>query len=261
MKIATFNINGVVKRLETLLAWLDDTEPDVVCLQEIKCRDREFPRRALDAAGYGAIWKGQGPHHGVAILARGVEPIETRRELPGDAGDREARYIEAAVGGLLIACMYAPNGNPQPGPKFAYKLAWLERLIAYAAELKSANIPAVLAGDYNVVPTDFDIYALRSYKNNALVQPAPRAAFARLLAQGWNDTLRHMHPDQPLFTFWDYMREAWPRDAGMRLDHFLLGPDLLARVTAAGVDRDVRGKANASDHAPAWIELAIDSRA
>jgi exodeoxyribonuclease-3 len=256
VKIATFNINGVVKRLENLLAWLDDTRPDVVCLQEIKCRDRAFPRAALDAAGYGAIWNGQGPHHGVAILARGVEPIETRRALPGDPADREARYIEAAVNGLLIACIYAPNGNPQPGAKFDAKLAWLERLIAYAAELRAANIPALLIGDYNVVPADVDIYALRSYKDNALVQPAPRAAFARLLDQGWTDTLRRLHPDEQLFTFWDYMREAWPRDAGMRLDHFLLAPEPLARVTAAGVDREVRGRVNASDHAPAWIELA-----
>jgi exodeoxyribonuclease-3 len=241
VKIATFNINGVVKRLENLLAWLDDTRPDVVCLQEIKCRDRAFPRAALDAAGYGAIWNGQGPHHGVAILARGVEPIETRRALPGDPADREARYIEAAVNGLLIACIYAPNGNPQPGAKFDAKLAWLERLIAYAAELRAANIPALLIGDYNVVPADVDIYALRSYKDNALVQPAPRAAFARLLDQGWTDTLRRLHPDEQLFTFWDYMREAWPRDAGMRLDHFLLAPEPLARVTAAAGRTNSKG--------------------
>jgi exodeoxyribonuclease-3 len=255
MKIATFNINGVVRRLDNLLAWLAAAEPDAVCLQEIKCRNAEFPHAALEAAGYGAIWRGQGPHHGVAILVRGAEPIETRREFPGDAKDSEARYIEAAVNGVLIGCMYAPNGNPQPGPKFTYKLAWMRRLIAYADELNAANVPVVLAGDYNVVPTDFDIYALRSYKDNALVQPEPRALYAELQEHGWTDALRTLHPDVPMYTFWAYLRNAWPRDAGMRLDHFLLNAGTAPRLRAGGVDRDVRGQPEASDHAPAWIVL------
>ncbi len=256
MKVATFNINGINKRLNNLLAWLDARQPDVVCLQEIKCRNREFPHHALRDAGYHALAHGQGPHHGVAILTRGIEPIETRRELPGAPNDREARYLEAAVHGILIACLYLPNGNPQPGPKFDYKLAWFERLIAYAAELDAAKIPVLLVGDYNVVPTDADIYALRSWKNNALVQPAPRAAYARLLAQGWTDAIHTLHPDEPMYTFWDYMRDAWGRNAGMRLDHLLLSRSLAKRLTAAEVDRAVRGAENASDHAPAWIEFA-----
>jgi exodeoxyribonuclease-3 len=256
MKVATFNINGINKRLNNLLAWLDVRRPDVVCLQEIKCRNREFPHHALREAGYHALCHGQGPHHGVAILARGAEPLETRRELPGAPGDREARYLEAAVDGILIGCLYLPNGNPQPGPKFDYKLAWFERLIAYAAELQAAAIPVLLIGDYNVVPTDADIYALRSWKNNALVQPAPRAAYARLLAQGWTDAIHTLHPDEPMYTFWDYMRDAWGRNAGMRLDHLLLSPSLAPGLTAASIDRDVRGVGNASDHAPAWVELS-----
>ncbi len=255
MKIATFNINSINRRLANLLTWLDESRPDVACLQEIKCRNAEFPRKALDAAGYGAVWQGQGPHHGVAILAREADPIETRRGLPGDAADREARYIEAAVNGVLIGCLYLPNGNPQPGPKFIYKLAWFERLIAHAASLARSGAPVVLAGDYNVVPTDGDIYALRSWLNNALVQPEPRAAFSRLLALGWTDVIRDRNPSTPCYTFWDYKRDAWNRDAGMRLDHLLISENLTGRVVEAGVERDVRGRENASDHAPAWIEL------
>ena len=202
MKIATFNINGVNTRLANLLAWLEATAPDAVCLQEIKCTDAAFPHRALEAAGYGAVWRGQGRDHGVAILARGSTPIETRRELPGNPDDHEARYIEAAVNGILLGCLYLPNGNPQPGPKFAYKLAWFDRLIAHAGALHAAGVPAVLAGDYNVVPTDQDIYAMRSWLKNALVQPEPRAAYARLLRQGWTDTLADLHPDEVHYTFW-----------------------------------------------------------
>jgi exodeoxyribonuclease-3 len=255
MKIATFNINGVNRRLPNLLAWLDASRPDVACLQEIKCRNAEFPQAALEAAGYASIWRGQGPHHGVAILARGVEPIETRRELPGDRIDSEARYLEAAVDGILIGCLYLPNGNPQPGPKFTYKLAWFERLIAYAAELQAASVPVVLAGDYNVVPTDADIYAMRSWLTNALVQPEPRAAYARLLEAGWTDALEALHPGEPVYTFWHYLRGAWGRNAGMRLDHLLLSRAVASRLKRAGVDREVRGAENASDHAPAWIEI------
>ncbi len=255
MKIATFNINDINKRLGNLLAWLDAARPDVVCLQEIKCANQAFPAAALARAGYGAVWQGQQRWHGVAMLARGSAPLVSRRRLPGDAADLEPRYIEAAVNGVLIGCLYLPNGNPQPGPKFRYKLAWFERLIAHAQSLIAAELPVVLAGDYNVVPTDFDIYATRSWRGNALLQPAARAAWQRLLAQGWTDAVRALHPGAPMFTFWDYMRERWPRDAGLRLDHVLLSPALVRRLVQAGVDRDVRGAANASDHAPAWVRL------
>ena len=257
MIVASFNINGVNTRLVNLLAWLAARRPDVVCLQEIKCRNRDFPHAALSDAGYAAIWHGQGPHHGVAILARGVQPIETRRALPGDPNDREARYLEAAIGGVLIACLYLPNGNPQPGPKFAYKLAWLERLVAHAAALRRETIPALLVGDFNVVPADADIYALRSYRNNALVQPEPRRAYAELLDQGWTDALRRLHPDEPMYTFWDYMRNAWPRDAGLRLDHLLVSAPLLPRACArpASTVTCVRPRMRAI-MLPAWIKLA-----
>ena len=258
VKIATFNINGINARLDNLLRWLKEARPSVVCLQEIKCRNADFPQKALDEAGYGAIWRGQGPHHGVALLARGVDPIETRRSLPGDPVDAEARYIEAAVNGILIGCLYLPNGNPQPGPKFDYKLAWFERLILHAEELQSSGAPVVLAGDYNVVPTDADIYAMRSWLKNALVQPEPRDAFARLVRLGWTDALRAVHPTLPQYTFWHYLRSAWERDDGMRLDHLLLSRTVAARLGEAGVDRDVRARPNASDHAPAWITLLDD---
>jgi exodeoxyribonuclease-3 len=255
LKIATFNINGINRRLHNLQDWLDVAKPDVVCLQEIKCHTAVFPFRALAALDYHAICHGQGPHHGVAIICRGVAPIETRRSVPNDPNDREARYIEAAVNGVLIGCIYLPNGNPQPGPKFDYKLAWFERLISHAAELQQLGIPAVLAGDYNVVPTDADIYAVRSWRKNALLQPEAREAYARLLAQGWTDSIRSLHPAQPMYTFWDYLRGAWDRGAGMRLDHLLVSQSLAARLTTADVDRAVRGADGASDHAPAWITI------
>ena len=250
MKIATYNINGIVGRLDNLLAWLEAAKPDAVALQEIKCSDAAFPRDTLERAGYGAIWRGQGAHHGVALLARGADPIETRREMPGDPADREARYIEGAIGGVLVGCLYLPNGNPQPGPNFDYKLAWFERLIAYAAQLKLVGAPTVLAGDYNVVPSDGDIYSIRSYADNALLQPEPRAAYARLLRDGWTDALGDLHPGEAVYTFWAYLRDAWPRDAGLRIDHLLLAPGLVPRLLDAGVDRQVRGLENASDHAP-----------
>jgi len=255
MKVVTFNINNVNRRLPNLLAWLEAAQPDVVCLQELKAAQAEFPVAAINAAGYGAIWKGQKTWNGVAILARGAEPIETRRELPGDPEDKQARYIEAAVNGVLVTSLYLPNGNPQPGPKFDYKLAWFDRLTAHAAELWSAGLPVILAGDYNVVPTDFDIYPTRSWDKDALLQPESRAAYQRLLAQGWQDSLRAKHPEEPLYTFWDYMRNRWPRNAGLRLDHLLLSAPLQLRLVEAGVDREVRGAENASDHAPAWIVL------
>ncbi len=255
MKIASFNVNGINRRLDNLLAWLAAAAPDVVCLQELKATDRQFPRSTLEEAGYGAVWRGQSAWNGVAILARDAEPVQTRAELPGDPADDQSRYIEAAVGGVLIASLYAPNGNPQPGPKFDYKLGWMARLDAHAAELRSAGVPVVLAGDYNVAPEAIDVYPTRSYDDNALVQPAPRAAFRRLLGQGWVDALRRVQPEGPAFTFWDYRRNRWPRDAGMRLDHLLLSPEVAARLTSAGIDREVRGAENASDHAPVWARL------
>lgn len=253
--VATFNINNVNRRLSNLLDWLARERPDIVCLQELKAEQDRFPKADLEQAGYDAVWTGQRSWNGVAILSRIGQPVLIRSALPGDPGDGQARYIEAAVRGVIVASLYLPNGNPQPGPKFDYKLAWFERLIAHAATLIEAGVPVVLAGDYNVVPTERDIYPSRSYAKNALVQPAPRHAYRRLLAQGWTDALRHLHPDDTLYTFWDYMRERWPRDAGLRLDHLLLSPELRDRLGAAGIHRWTRGEPNASDHAPAWIEL------
>ena len=237
------------------MAWLAKTEPDIVCLQELKAEQRAFPAHTLRTLGYRAVWQGERSWNGVAILARDQDPVLTRSSLPGNPQDGQARYIEAAVNGILIASIYLPNGNPQPGPKFNYKLAWFERLIAHASELMTAGVPVVLAGDYNVVPTAQDIYQTRSLDNNALVQPQSRQAFARLLSQGWTDALRRLHPDGPLWTFWDYERDRWTANKGMRLDHFLLSPTMCARLVDAGVDRGVRGEENASDHAPAWIVL------
>jgi exodeoxyribonuclease-3 len=255
MKIATFNINNINKRLANLLAWLKASAPDVACLQELKAEDAAFPEAAIRDAGYGAVWRGQRSWNGVAILAKGADPVLTRNELPGDPNDTQSRYIEAAVRGTLVASVYLPNGNPQPGPKFTYKMAWFERLLAHAADLQRADVPVVLAGDYNVVPTQADIYPSKSWSKNALVQPQPRAAYARLLAQGWTDTLRSLHPDEPMYTFWDYKFGRWQRDSGLRIDHLLLSKSLAPRLKAAGVDKDVRGVENASDHAPAWIVL------
>jgi exodeoxyribonuclease-3 len=255
MKIATFNVNNVNKRLDNLLAWLRAARPDVVCLQELKATDSEFPKAAIERAGYGAAWRGPKTWNGVAILVRGGEPVVTRRDLPGAAGDTQARYIEAAVNGVIVTSLYAPNGNPQPGPKFDYKLAWMDRLAAHAAELRAAGVPVILAGDFNVVPTDRDIYATRSYAKDALLQPAPRARFARLLEAGWRDAIRALHPDAAIYTYWSYLRNRWPRDAGLRIDHLLLSAPAAKRLVAAGVDRAVRAKDGASDHAPAWVEL------
>jgi exodeoxyribonuclease-3 len=255
VKVATFNINNINKRLPNLLTWLRTTKPDVVCLQELKSTDAAFPAAAIDRIGYHAVWRGQKTWNGVAILARGMEPVLTRTELPGDPGDTQSRYIEAAVNGILIGCLYAPNGNPQPGPKFDYKLAWLARLAKHARALLKSGAPVVLAGDYNVVPTAFDIYPTKSWDKDALVQPESRAAFRKIVTQGWTDAIRAVHPDKPMFTFWHYMRNRWARDAGLRLDHLLLSPAATKRLIAAGVDRDVRGKPNASDHAPAWVLL------
>ena len=256
MKIAAFNINSIRGRLPRLLEWMAEARPDIVCLQELRIFDNEFPLAAIRDAGYGAMWKGQKPrYNGVAILARGTDPVAVRRELPGDPKDSEARYLEAAVNGILVGCLYAPNGNPQPGPKFDYKLAWLQRLHEHAKGLYASGAPVVLAGDYNVVPTPSDIYATRSYDNDALVQPQSRAAFRQLIDLGWTDAIRARHPTGPIYTFWDYMRKRWERDAGLRIDHLLLNAELSARLVEAGVDKAVRGRAGASDHAPAWIEV------
>jgi exodeoxyribonuclease-3 len=260
MKIATFNINNINKRLFNLLEWLKAAKPDVVCLQELKAADGDFPKDAIEKAGYGAVWRGEKTWNGVAILARDSEPIATRNQLPGDPADSQSRYIEAAVNGVLVTSLYAPNGNPQPGPKFSYKLAWMERLLFHAAELYAEDVPVVLAGDFNVVPTERDIYPSKSYAKNALVQPEPRALFRLLLDQGWVDAIRTLQPDEPIYTFWDYLRNRWPRDAGLRLDHLLLSKKAAKRLVEAGVDREVRGMAGASDHAPAWIVLSDETK-
>jgi exodeoxyribonuclease III len=254
MKIASFNINNVRKRLPNLLDWLREAAPDVVCLQELKTTDAEFPAEAIRQSGYWAVWRGQKSWNGVAILAR-WPPVLTCSELPGDPTDTQSRYIEAAVNGVIIASLYAPNGNPQPGPKFTYKLAWLKRFAAHAADHYATGVPVVLAGDYNVVPTDRDIYPTKSWDNDALLQPESRVEYGRLLAQGWVDAIRALHPKVPMFTFWDYKRQRWERDAGLRLDQILLSPSIAGRLRDAGVDRAVRGKEEASDHAPVWVEL------
>ncbi len=261
MLIATWNVNDVNRRLPVLLAWLDAAQPDVVALQELKSTAERYPRDALDRAGYGSAVVGQRSWNGVALLARGAEPVVVRRALPGDAGDSQARWVEAAIGGVLFASLYLPNGNPWPGPKFDYKMAWFDRLLAHAAELAGTGAPVALLGDYNVVPTDADIYSPASWRNNALLQPEPRAAYARLVAQGWTDALRQRHPADRVYTFWDRRRNRWPRDAGLRIDHVLLSRSLAPRLVDAGVHRELRGVADASDHAPVWARLADASPA
>jgi len=255
LRIATYNVNGVNGRLPRLLEWLEETSPDIACLQEVKTDDTKFPGGKLEAAGYPAIWHGQRAHHGVAILARGSRPVELRRGLPGDDADGQARYLEARVDGLTVASIYLPNGNPQPGPKFDYKLAWFERLIAHAATLLAGRAPVVLAGDLNVVPTDFDIYNAWAWQWDAVMQPQTRAAFQRLLAQGWIDATRHLHPESRVYTFW-VNEQAFRRNAGFRMDFLLLSPALLPRLREAGVDAQYRGREKPSDHAPTWVTLA-----
>src|SRR5262245_17935516 len=261
MKVATFNINDINKRLANLLDWLRTANPDVVSLQELKAADWEFPEAALAKAGYGAVWRGQKSWNGVAILARGCEPIVTRTELPGDPADTQARCLQSPLHGWSVPPLFAPIGNPQPGPKFAYKLAWMQRLATHADELYGAGVPVVLAGDYNVVPTDRDIYPTKSYAKDALVQPESRTRFQRILDQGWVDAIRALHPDMPMYTFWDYMRNRWPRDAGLRIDHLLLSAQAAERLVGAGVDRQIRGRQGASDHAPAWLVLRDAAKA
>ena len=255
MRIATFNVNGINGRVPVLLQWLEATRPDVACLQELKSPDDRFPEAALEKAGYGAIWHGQKSWNGVAILAAGCQPQETRRGLPGDPDDTHSRYIEAAIKGVLVGCLYLPNGNPWPGPKFDYKLSWMARFETLAAELITLKAPVVLAGDYNIIPTDADAYKPERWVKDALFSPEAKAAYQRLVKQGWTDALRKLHPKERIFTFWDYFRNAWPRDAGIRIDHLLLNKPAARRLVAAGVDRSVRGLPKASDHAPVWIEL------
>ena len=256
MRIATYNVNGVNGRLPVLLRWLEETQPDIVCLQELKAPDEKFPAAAIEKAGYGAVWHGQKSYNGVAILSRDRVPHETRRGLSGDPDDSHSRYIEAATKGVIVGCLYLPNGNPAPGPKFAYKLRWFERLHDHAAELMASGAPVVLAGDYNVMPTDLDVYAPERWLDDALFRPEVREAYAQLVDQGWTDALRTLHPGERIYTFWKFFRNAFARDAGLRIDHLLLSPDLAPRLAAAGVDRDVRAREHSSDHAPVWIELA-----
>jgi len=255
MKIATYNVNGVNGRLPVLLRWLEEAEPDIVCLQELKSPDNRFPAAAIEAAGYGAIWHGQKSWNGVAILARGKVPIETRRGLPGDPDDVHSRYIEAAVEGIIIGCLYLPNGNPAPGPNFDYKLTWFDRFSGHARELLESDLPVVLAGDYNVIPTELDVYKPERWTDDALFRPEVREAYRQLTDQGWTDALRDTHPHERIFTFWDYFRNAYARDAGLRIDHLLLTPAVAKRLKQAGVDRHVRGWEKSSDHAPTWIVL------
>ena len=256
MKIATYNVNGIKARLPVLLRWLKETAPDVVCLQELKAPQDKFPQQAIEEAGYNAIWHGQKSWNGVAILARDAKPEETRRELPGDPEDNHSRYIEATVNGILIGCLYLPNGNPAPGPKFDYKLRWLERLAAHAAVLLANDTPVVLTGDFNVIPTELDVYRPERWLKDALFRPETRAAFHKLLAQGWTDALRKVYPDEKIYTYWDYFRNAYSRNAGLRIDHFLLSPHLVPLLQSAGVEAQVRGWEQTSDHAPVWIRLA-----
>jgi exodeoxyribonuclease III len=255
MKIVTYNVNGIGARLPNLLRWLNESVPDVVCLQELKAPQEKFPESPVRDAGYGVIWHGQKSWNGVAILARGTDPVEIRRVLPGDPEDLHSRYIEANVKGLVIGCLYLPNGNPAPGPKFDYKLRWLDRFIAHAADLASSTSPVVLAGDYNVIPTEKDVYKPERWVDDALFRVEVREAFQRLLKQGWTDSIRTIHPDATIYTFWDYFRDAYGRDAGLRIDHLLLNQAVAARLVSAGVYRDVRGWEKASDHAPTWVEL------
>ena len=256
LKIATYNVNGVNCRLEGLLRWLKDSQPDIACLQELKAPDEKFPRRAFEQAGYTAIWHGQKSWNGVAILARGAAPIERRRGLPGDPDDTHSRYIEAEVHGLILGCLYLPNGNPAPGPKFDYKLRWFKRLSQHARGLLKSGKAVVLVGDYNVMPTELDVYAPERWVDDALFRPEVRRAYRKLVEQGWTDAIREQHPGERIYTFWKYWRNAFKRDAGLRIDHFLLSPSVAKRLKATGVDREVRERPGASDHAPAWIEIS-----
>ena len=255
MKIATYNVNGVNGRLNVLLKWLEETTPDIVCLQELKAPQDNFPVKAINDAGYNAIWHGQKQWNGVAILARNMEIEEVTRILPGDDEDIQSRYIEALINGIVISCLYLPNGNPAPGPKLEYKLRWFDRLADRAQTLLSLKVPVLLVGDYNVMPTELDVYKPEKWVKDALFLPEVRKAFAAIVAQGWTDAIRKLYPEEKIYTFWDYFRKAYERDAGLRIDHFLLSPQLAKKLLAGGVDRHVRGWEKTSDHAPVWIEI------
>lgn len=258
MKIATYNVNGVNGRLPVLLRWLEETAPDVACLQELKTSDDKFPLEAINASGYNALWHGQKSWNGVAVLAKKEHDLkEAGRGLPGDLKDEQSRYIEALVNGLLVCCLYLPNGNPAPGPKFDYKMAWFDRLLVKAKKLAKLKSPVVLLGDYNVVPTEQDAYKPERWVKDAVFFPEPRAAYQELLKQGWTDSIRRLYPNEKIFTYWDYFRNAFVRDAGIRMDHILLNPVLQDKLLRGGVDRHVRGWEKTSDHAPVWIELSL----
>jgi|SRR6218665_111787 len=256
MKIATYNVNGVNGRLPVLLRWLNEQKPDIVCLQELKAPQEKFPEQAIIEAGYHAIWHGQKSWNGVAILSRSGNIKEVGRILPGDDEDVQSRYMEALVDGVLICCLYLPNGNPAPGPKLEYKLKWFERLTDRAKILLDFKIPVILMGDFNVMPTELDVYKPERWKDDALFRPEVRASFHNLVAQGWTDAVRKLHPDEIIYTFWDYFRNAYGRNAGLRIDHFLISPELVHRLKNAGVDKHVRGWEKSSDHAPVWIEIS-----
>lgn len=257
LRIASYNINGINSRLDVLTGWLEEFKPDVVGLQELKCTNEAFPKEALEALGYAAIWHGQKSWNGVALLSRVGEPIETRRALPGDPKLEQSRYIEAAICGILICNMYAPNGNPSPGPKFDYKLAWIDALSAHAQLLLESNVPAMLIGDYNIIPTEQDVYKPERWTKDALFAPQARERYRALVAQGWTDAIRELYPDQRIYTFWHYWRNSFQRDAGIRIDHALLSPQLSGKLRAAGVDRTPRAWEKTSDHAPIWVELEL----
>ncbi len=255
VRIVSYNVNGIKARLPRLIEYLTEEQPDVVCLQELKASDDTFPEADIRAAGYGAIWHGQKGFNGVAVLARGSDPIERQRGLAGEPEDEHSRYLEAEVDGVVIASIYLPNGNPLPGPKFDYKLRWIDRLRGRAAELLAEERAVVLAGDYNVIPNDDDVYSVRAMQSDALMQPESRAGYRALLAQGWTDSLRTRFPKGGVWTFWDYQAGAWQRDAGFRIDHLLLSPIAADRFADAGVDKSHRGREKASDHAPTWVRL------
>ena len=255
MKVVTYNVNGIKARLPRLLEYLGEAEADVVCLQELKASDETFPVADIEAAGFGAVWHGQKGWNGVAVLARGTTPVERQRGLGGEPEDEHSRYLECEVDGLVIASLYLPNGNPQPGPKFDYKLRWMGRLARRARDLLAEEVPAVLAGDYNVIAHDDDTFSVPVMRDDALMQSESREAYRRILAQGWTDALRTRHPAGGVWTFWDYQAGAWQRDAGFRIDHLLLSPQAADRLKDAGVDKAFRGREKASDHAPTWITL------
>ncbi len=255
MRIATYNVNGINSRLPVLLRWLEETKPDVVCLQELKAPQEKIPMQAIDDAGYHALWHGQKSWNGVAILTRDGAAEELCRVLPGDEEDVQSRYIEAMVNGVLICGLYLPNGNPAPGPKYDYKLRWMERLTERAAAHIASKKPVIMTGDFNVIPTGKDVYKPERWVNDALFREETREAFERIMAQGWTDAIRKLHPDETIFTFWDFFRDAYGRNAGLRIDHFLLSPQVVERLKGAGVDKHVRGWEKTSDHAPVWIEL------